>query len=219
MITLQESIELLGRHAEMDGQSVALHILKKAGAIPRDAIVALQIYYKCSYREAKGMLACSGYWTSYFNALEKIYPRLSALLALGLWDLKWSDAVHAYLEAGEEIDLIDYKTGFSLLFMAISVQNPSVVRLLIDRKCNVNIQSPELDMMTPLHYSILVESDPERFSLAGYIDAYEIPKMLLTSGSDILLKDNYQRTPLQLAFELEIGEEYQAIEEAKKGEK
>ena len=74
----------------------------------------------------------------------------------------------------------------SCLYFLLSGKHPNIVRMLVDRGCDVN--QADLDGTGPLHCSVMIKS-------------LDTCKLLVGAGADPMAKDKLGRTPFHLAKE------------------
>merc|ERR1712059_25411 len=95
--------------------------------------------------------------------------------------------------AGAKIDELTYAGACCTpLHYAILKDNPDLIKLLISKKCDVNL-ADELNGNTPLY-------------IATTLDKVDIVKQLITAGADVNIADWDDKTPLHFAASSGFGE-------------
>ncbi|XP_047455020.1 B-cell lymphoma 3 protein homolog [Mugil cephalus] len=101
------------------------------------------------------------------------------------------DLAKMLLEAGADINAMDFKSGQSPLMHAVESNNPDMVHFLIENGCDVNSQSYSGN--TALHSACG----------RGQVDTV---RLLLKSGADSSIKNNHNDTPVMVARNKKIAD-------------
>ncbi|MDR0740500.1 MAG: ankyrin repeat domain-containing protein, partial [Puniceicoccales bacterium] len=139
------------------------------------------------------------------------YKEFSFLvMAAGVYKNQRLEIIQFLLDHGADIEIADGR-GWTALHNAVWEKNTKVVKLLIERKANVDAQvkSPGgenwAEGWTSLHFTL-------------YFEDFEIAKVLLDHGADPNIRDDDGKTPLDIVMkirnEIEDETERQKFDEA-----